>query len=131
MTDVNLEDHYDITKKEIWYNRENATELSAVWQALGLQPNEIGVPFLLFKEDGKTKYLTWEVQIIDYFKKLPDFKEKTEKPVITKDKTSEADEELKEGMEQLKQSKGLLFAGLALLIALIALGVYFMTRKRK
>jgi len=50
--------------KEVYYNKSNAEELSKKAQACGINPNEIGVPFLW---DG-SKCLIGDQDIIDFFK---------------------------------------------------------------
>lgn len=53
------------TKKEVWYNAENAQEMNLRAQECGLDKNEVGVPFLY--SDGKC--IIGEIEVQGFFKK--------------------------------------------------------------
>jgi len=55
-----VEEKVKIEKKEVWYNRENASELQEVAKFCSLDSNSIGVPFLW--ADGKCYIGTPEVK---------------------------------------------------------------------
>ena len=58
-----VEEKIAIVKKEVWNNRQNASELSKVAESCGLDVNSIGVPFL-YAED---KCMVGTPEITGYF----------------------------------------------------------------
>ena len=54
-----------VEKKEVYFDSENAAEMSADAERLGLE--SVGVPFLIVNEDWQEQTLVWDTPIIDYF----------------------------------------------------------------
>ena len=64
VTDNNIESKISFTKKEVYYNQNNAKELESKAKACGMPTDSIGVPFLW---DG-SGCLVGDQDIIDFFK---------------------------------------------------------------
>lgn len=58
-----IEDRISFTKKEVYYNRQNSSELASVAKSCGMPTDSIGVPFLW---DG-AKCLVGDKDIIEFF----------------------------------------------------------------
>lgn len=70
-------------KKEIYFNKNNAKDMSEEATRLWIDPTKLGVPFLIINEDWKETYLTWDKPIIEHFKPiLWEAKESNNKTVI-------------------------------------------------
>ena len=64
VSENNIESKVQFTKKEVYNNQQNASELTAKAKACGMATDSIGVPFLW---DGST-CLVGDQPIIDFFK---------------------------------------------------------------
>jgi glutaredoxin len=60
----------NFVKKEVWHNADNGKELTAVATKCGLDPNNIGVPFLY----GNGKCYMGDPDVIDFFAKAAGLK---------------------------------------------------------
>lgn len=64
--DNKIDEKFDLIKKDIWVF-EASQELVKVREAIWLDPLSLSVPFLVYKEKGKYKYLWGDQPIIDFF----------------------------------------------------------------
>lgn len=126
-------DKYNVSKKEIWYDRNNAKEMTEVVSALWIPENQVWVPFMVFKDQQTNNYrfLNGDTPIISYFAELEglssdDLAENTE--VIKEEKndsitiTTETDN---------KNNKIMLISLIIIVIAGVSAAVYFLTRPKK
>ncbi len=63
---------FDIKLKEIYFNRNNLTELQEYLTKLSLDTTQIGVPFLVINNENECSYINGSTPIIDFFNKKID-----------------------------------------------------------
>lgn len=68
MESVDWYSKLNITKKEVYFDKNNAQELNSFAQKLWINSSEVWVPFLLVQDWDKYSYLIWDKPIIDHFK---------------------------------------------------------------
>lgn len=143
---------FNLTKKEVYYNADNAKELQAVWMALGLNSEDIGVPFLVYKDPATNKptYLSGAPSIIELFTNLGKADAAVEQEIVKaisteEDKTSsektaaevkaeeiknETKEDKKEMPSEEEKSKMPLIALIIVLIIAAAGWAYYFYNKK-
>lgn len=58
---------FDIEMKEIYFNRDNLTDLQVYLDKLNLDTHQIGVPFLVINNENECSYINGAQPIIDFF----------------------------------------------------------------
>jgi len=71
-TAVDAMSKIDLEKREVYFDDDNRSAMIADATALGLDPNTIGVPFLVINSwsGTETSYLVWDAPIIEHFTPL-------------------------------------------------------------
>lgn len=64
-----LSDKYDLTSKEIYFNKNNLTEFQSYLKKLELASSQIWVPFLVINNKEECSYINGDESIIDFFQK--------------------------------------------------------------
>lgn len=68
--DNNVDQHFSLQKKEIYFNRNNLDQFNEYIKKLNLPSNQVGVPMLIIDwELDSCTYLAWDKSIIDFFQK--------------------------------------------------------------
>lgn len=64
-----IEKKFNITSKEIYFNRDNLKDLGFYLEKLNLSSEKMGVPFLVINSWSESSYLNGDKPIIDFFNK--------------------------------------------------------------
>ena len=64
--DNDIEDKFEIEKKEVYFNNYNRDDFLALWKDLWISLEKLSVPFLY--DDEKNTHLVWDKPIINLFK---------------------------------------------------------------
>lgn len=70
MTSVDGYNKINITKKEVFWDKNNAKEMDEYGTKLWIDPMKLWVPFLVIMSWDNTDYLIWDEPIINYFKPI-------------------------------------------------------------
>ncbi len=68
----NVQEKFDLKLKEVYFNRNNLTELQDYLAKLELDTTQIGVPFLVINNKNECSYINGSSPIIDFFQKKMD-----------------------------------------------------------
>ena len=63
--DNDIEDKFEIEKKEVYFNENNRDDFLALWKSLWIKLEKLWVPFLY--DDEKNTHLVWDKPIINLF----------------------------------------------------------------
>jgi len=63
---------FDLSLKEIYFNRSNLALLQEYLEKLNLDTHQIGVPFLVINAANECSYVNWSTAIINFFQKKID-----------------------------------------------------------
>lgn len=69
ITKNGVQQQFDLVLKEIYFNKNNLTELQWYLGKLSLDVNQIGVPFLVLNNQNECSYINGSTPIIDFFQK--------------------------------------------------------------
>lgn len=67
-----VQEKFDIVLKEVYFNRNNLTELQDYLAKFHLDTTQIGVPFLVINNENECNYINGSDPIIDFFQKKMD-----------------------------------------------------------
>jgi len=70
--DNSIQEKFDLKLKEVYFNRNNLTELQDYLAKLELDTTQIGVPFLVINNENECSYINGSTPIIDFFQKKMD-----------------------------------------------------------
>jgi len=70
--DNSIQEKFDLKLKEVYFNRNNLTELQEYLAKLELDTTQIGVPFLVINNENECSYINGSTPIIDFFQKKMD-----------------------------------------------------------
>lgn len=59
---------FDLTSKEVYFNKKNLTEFQSYLKKLNLDSTQIWVPFLVVNNENECSYINWDESIIEFFK---------------------------------------------------------------
>jgi len=65
--DNNINKQFDLTQKEVFYNKNNLNEFNGYLQKHALTYDKIGVPFLIINSGTDCNYINGDANIIEYF----------------------------------------------------------------